>query len=174
MNCLSLSQPWADVMVFGPKGIENRKWATTFRGMILLQAAKSVDRSDVAGSAAAKFYGGIYQARPELAGRLGVAGAIIGRAKVTKIVSPEIAREFYPDQAEFIFGPYCWVLEDRQSLKSPFPIRGEMGLFKVSDDIWPDDMFDPLRKPNRIIPNTKPAAACKPHATPPPVEGRLF
>lgn len=40
MKALSLTQPWAWLVVHGGKDIENRKWNTKFRGEFLIHAAK--------------------------------------------------------------------------------------------------------------------------------------
>jgi hypothetical protein len=40
MKALSLRQPWAHMVVHGPKHIENRRWNTSFRGEFLIHAAK--------------------------------------------------------------------------------------------------------------------------------------
>ena len=43
MKCLSLKQPYADLLVFGEKTIELRKWNTKFRGEFLIHASKNID-----------------------------------------------------------------------------------------------------------------------------------
>ena len=43
MKCLSLKQPYADLLVFGEKTIELRKWNTRFRGEFLIHASKNID-----------------------------------------------------------------------------------------------------------------------------------
>ncbi len=44
MKCLSLKQH-ADLIVFGEKTIELRKWNTKFRGEFLIHASKNIDIS---------------------------------------------------------------------------------------------------------------------------------
>jgi hypothetical protein len=43
MKCLSLKQPYADLLAFGEKTIELRKWNTKFRGEFLIHASKNID-----------------------------------------------------------------------------------------------------------------------------------
>ena len=43
MKCLSLKQPYADLLVFGEKTIELRKWNTKFRGEFLIHVSKNID-----------------------------------------------------------------------------------------------------------------------------------
>ena len=43
MKCLSLKQPFADLLALGEKTIELRKWNTKFRGEFLIHASKNID-----------------------------------------------------------------------------------------------------------------------------------
>src|SRR5215211_7910704 len=43
MKCLSLKQPFADLLALGEKTIELRKWNTKFRGKFLVHASKNMD-----------------------------------------------------------------------------------------------------------------------------------
>lgn len=44
MKAISIRQPWAWLIVAGHKDVENRTWATDYRGPILIHAAKTIDR----------------------------------------------------------------------------------------------------------------------------------
>jgi hypothetical protein len=44
MKCLSLKQPYAELLVSGKKTIELRKWNTAFRGKFLIHASKNIDK----------------------------------------------------------------------------------------------------------------------------------
>ena len=44
MKCLSLKQPYAELLVSGKKTIELRNWNTRFRGKFLIHASKNVDK----------------------------------------------------------------------------------------------------------------------------------
>lgn len=43
---LSIRQPWAWLIVHGPKDVENRTWPTKFRGRFLVHAAKAFPKAD--------------------------------------------------------------------------------------------------------------------------------
>jgi hypothetical protein len=43
MKCLSLKQPFADLLALGEKIVELRKWNTRFRGDFLIHASKNID-----------------------------------------------------------------------------------------------------------------------------------
>lgn len=42
MKCLSVRQPWAWLIVHAGKDIENRTWKTSYRGKVLIHAAKGM------------------------------------------------------------------------------------------------------------------------------------
>ena len=43
-KCLSLKQPYAELLVSGKKTIELRSWDTKFRGEFLVHASKKIDK----------------------------------------------------------------------------------------------------------------------------------
>jgi hypothetical protein len=43
MKCLSLKQPYTDLLVSGKKTIETRTWNTKFRGQFLVHASKTIN-----------------------------------------------------------------------------------------------------------------------------------
>jgi hypothetical protein len=45
MRTLSIRQPWAWLIVNGHKPVENRDWATSFRGPVLIHAGLTMARS---------------------------------------------------------------------------------------------------------------------------------
>jgi ASCH domain-containing protein len=51
MKCLSLKQPYAELLVSGKKTIKLRNWNTSFRGKFLVHASKNIDieRSEALG-----------------------------------------------------------------------------------------------------------------------------
>jgi predicted transcriptional regulator len=44
MKCLSLKQPYAELLISGKKTIELRNWNTSFRGKFLVHASKNIDK----------------------------------------------------------------------------------------------------------------------------------
>ena len=46
MKCLSISQPFADLVVSGKKTIELRNWNTNFRGEFLIHAPIKIRKED--------------------------------------------------------------------------------------------------------------------------------
>ena len=44
LKCLSLRQPYAELVTDGRKTIETRRWNTNFRGKFLIHASKAIDK----------------------------------------------------------------------------------------------------------------------------------
>jgi hypothetical protein len=119
MKALSIRQPWAWLIVHGYKDVENRTWATRYRGPLLVHAGLTLDpRADRAA---------------ELARALGIAlpalselprGAIVGRVQVTDCVTAYPSRWFE--------GPYAFVLTEAEPIE-PIPRKGMLGLFTVPE-----------------------------------------
>ena len=45
MKIITIRQPWAQLIVNGSKNIENRNWATSYRGPVLIHASLNVNRA---------------------------------------------------------------------------------------------------------------------------------
>ena len=113
---LSIRQPWADLIVDGVKDVENRTWATDFRGPILIHAPRTIDE----------------EAIPRLLPLLRASsrddyqpatGAIIGFTTITDCVTAHPSR--------FFRGPYGFVVTGSRRYAEPIPLNGRLGIFFV-------------------------------------------
>lgn len=105
MLALSLSQPYANQVAEGIKTVETRTWKTSYRGDLLICAAKSGE------------------GEPK-----GVALCVVRVAGVRAMTIEDEAAacvELYPNAK-------AWDLVDLRVLKHQFPVRGMPGLFKVT------------------------------------------
>ena len=126
---LSLRQPWAWAILHAGKRIENRTWATKYRGRIRLHAAKTWDD---AGYAELLRMGLQPPPRLHMVGRQ--LGFYVGEVTVVDCWSlDDMNRDGDPDfedqQEPWIFGPICWVLKDPIAYSTPVPGRGFPGLY---------------------------------------------
>lgn len=46
LKALSVRQPWASLLAWGLKPVENRTWSTRFRGPVLIHASKGLTRTE--------------------------------------------------------------------------------------------------------------------------------
>ncbi len=124
MRTLSIRQPWAWLIVNGWKDIENRSWATEYRGDFLIHAGKGMTRDEY------------YEARILVAGIRDLGGfpsfdglqrgGIVGASKIVDCV-----RE---SSSPWFFGPCGFVLKD--SITIPFvPCKGQQGFFEYEGAI---------------------------------------
>lgn len=126
MKCLSVSQPYADLIVQGKKTIELRTWNTKYRGEFLVHAPSKIKK--------------------DACKRLGInetnlrTRAIIGKAEIydVKIYNSvsELSSDFKKHFAteEFLRHKYGFLLKNLRELKIPIPYKGSLGFFNVNLD----------------------------------------
>jgi len=125
MKALSIRQPWA-WLVLHCKPIENRTWATKFRGRVLIHAAKGMTRAE-------------YEAAIDFIVAQGITlpfdlpsfdalerGGIIGSVEIVDCISQS--------DSSWFTGPYGFVLANPEPM--PFiPLRGMLGFFEVDESL---------------------------------------
>ena len=139
-RCLSIKQPWAWMMLYGGKCIENRKWGTSYRGPVLIQCGKQEDKQ------AAESY---EQYCWEIAAKhlnmeqdeawwhynhdrdygRGALGKAIGWFELWDVVKPGSTSHegrVWRDASQ-----YGWHVKNPVALSYPFPLKGQLGLFAV-------------------------------------------
>lgn len=124
-KCLSVKQPWAELIIRGDKPVENRTWSTAHRGELYIAAAKS--RSWWRQT---EEHRTLWAPSPDdLA-----FGAIIGAVTVVDCLPlPECTEQFGTDG--YAKGPWCWVLTDPRRLSKPIPIEGKLRLFNLPSSL---------------------------------------
>ena len=134
MKALPIDAAWAWAIMFGPKRVENRTWATSHRGPLLICAGQNRSREA--------------HAQAELS-RLGVEvpeevphGAILGTVDLVDVVRKPKNRQrqqTFTEEFEthniaadpFASGPVCWIFRDPKPLPIPIPASGKQGLWEV-------------------------------------------
>ena len=124
MKCLSVSQPYADLIVKGRKTIELRSWNTKFRGEFLVHAPLKI--------------------KVEACRRVGTdpttlrTGAIIGRVEIYGVKKYRNRTEVKADSDkhlainEYIDHRYGFLLKNPKELRIPIPYKGKLGFFEVN------------------------------------------
>lgn len=122
MKCLSISQPFADLIVSGKKTIELRNWNTSFRGEFLVHSPLKVRIKDCK--------------RLKISKKLEV-GAIIGKAEIVDVKKynskSEVKNDYKKHLAsrDFFNRKYGFVLKNPKVFRIPIPYKGKLGLFDV-------------------------------------------
>ncbi|MCL5976186.1 MAG: ASCH domain-containing protein [Candidatus Parvarchaeota archaeon] len=123
MKCLSVKQPFADLIIAGKKRIEIRGWKTNYRGNLLIHASKIPDITALK--------------RFEI-DKSGIAlGKIIGKVDLVGCKKYENRRDFLSDKSLHLAGSYKssyrygFILENPARLKRPIPLNGRLGIFNI-------------------------------------------
>lgn len=122
MKCLSVSQPFADLIISGKKTIELRKWNTNFRGEFLIHAPLKIRAEDSKRLKMNKKF---------------VTGAIIGKAEIYDVKKYNSIKEVKMDQKfhlaakNFHDKTFGFRLKNAKSLRIPIPCKGQLGFFDM-------------------------------------------
>lgn len=122
MKCLSVSQPFADLIISGKKTIELRKWNTNFRGEFLIHAPLKIRTEDCK--------------RLKINHKL-VTGAIVGKAELYDIKKYNSKKEVNDDRQFHFAGEkfqdrtYGFMLKNFKAFRIPIPWKGQLGFFDV-------------------------------------------
>lgn len=121
MKVIVICQPWAWLIVHGFKDIENRSWATRYRGTLLIQASASLPTKR-----------NLEEFR-RFARKRGVElpedfqrGGIVGMVQLEDCVTSSRSKWFE--------GPVGWVLSQPKRLRF-IPLKGQLGLFDPPQEI---------------------------------------
>ena len=125
MKCLSLKQPYADLLAFGQKTIELRKWNTKFRGEFLIHASKNIDIQSCE--------------RLDIDIDKLTIGAIIGSAFLYDFKEYSNQEEFNKDKQKhfsivtkyFDGYKYGFLIRNARLFKKSIPYRGKLRFFEV-------------------------------------------
>ena len=123
MKCISVSQPFADLIVTGKKTVELRNWNTKFRGEVLIHAPIKIRVKDCKRLKTNKQFD---------------TGVIIGKVEIYDVKIYKSQKEVNQDKkfhlASKVFQnkTYGFLLRKPRMLNIPIPWKGQLGLFDVS------------------------------------------
>lgn len=149
MKVLSLSQPYATLVVIGAKRYETRGHRTSHRGWLAIHASRAFPREYAELCEREPFASALRQGGYGPGADWQIAlplGAIVGFALLSNVITVESLRPKLSDD-EGAFGDYsdgrwAWRLDRRISLRQPIPARGALGLWEWEP---PADIIDVLR-----------------------------
>jgi len=138
MKALSLWQPWAFLWSHSPKCYETRHWYFSYRGELVVHAAKrwtSEERlycEQPVFAEALKRYGCFVDKMP-LGCALGIVN-IVDCVKITESFINEISEEEYAF-GNYTPGRYAIIADTFKPFATPIPMKGAQGLFDVPADM---------------------------------------
>jgi len=107
MKAISIKQPWASYIVNGEKTIETRTRKTPYRGRIIIVSSKTP--------------------------KIGITGKALGSAKLINC-RPMVKADESQALCNLYKGAYAWILTDIEKFTAPFPVKGKLGLYEISDE----------------------------------------
>ena len=122
MKCLSVSQPFADLIISGKKTIELRNWNTNFRGEFFIHAPLKIRKEDCK--------------RLKFKNKL-VTGAIVGKATLYDVKYYQTKKEIIEDKKfhfaskDFQNKKFGFLLKNSKAFRIPIPWKGQLGFFDV-------------------------------------------
>lgn len=124
MIALSIRQPWAWLIVHGYKDIENRTWATKFRGRFLVHASQGMSRSEYleALSFVAQETTGLRLSFPTFDELATQRGGIVGEAEIVGCTKDSSSAWFC--------GPYGFEIRNAKP-RAFVPCKGRLGFFQI-------------------------------------------
>lgn len=134
MKALTLTQPWASLVILGAKRIETRSWGTKYRGPLIVHAAKNFP-SWAREQCREPFYMEVLAPwlSPPKEVRL-PRGAILGVVLLVdcvNVVPPDLTiqeRAF----GDFGAGRWFWMLSQHRALIQPVLTKGALGLWEYT------------------------------------------
>ncbi len=126
MKCLSVCQPFAELIVDGKKTIELRKWNTKFRGEFLIHAAKNILIEDCK--------------RMKISPETMVTGAIIGKVSLVDVKKYnsdkdlDVDRKKHHAETNVTKNKYGFILENPKKLRVPIEYSGKLNFFEFHPD----------------------------------------
>jgi hypothetical protein len=125
LKCLSLKQPYAELVAAGRKTIETRTWNTNFRGKFLIYASKTIDKEscNILNIDCSKL----------------TKGAVIGLAFLYNVKKYNNEQDFVADKNKHftvnLEPKYGFLLDGAKKLNKPIPIPGQIRFFEVNQVI---------------------------------------
>lgn len=131
MKCLSIRQPWADLILSGRKRVENRTWKTRHRGPLAIHSSTSLKTWKGLSDAEREEYAPGWHKHG-----LPRRGFVLGVVEVVAVV------RHWDLPAELRGHPFaltdpkiwCWVLARPRWLSEPVWAKGNAALFHVEVD----------------------------------------
>lgn len=120
MKALSIKQPWATMILCGPKHVENRTWETNYRGRLLIHAGKNIDREAI------RRFSAIYSFDELPSGILGVCD-LVNVSRMVRSSWHEV-------------GMVGFYLGNVRRFKQPIPFKGRLGIFDVPDELVAEEL----------------------------------
>lgn len=140
LKALSLTEPYASLVVIGEKENETRSWQTHYRGLIAIQAAKNFP-AWAKGLLRVSIFKETLAAHGFYSPQDFTLGAIIGTVEIVEMIRTDVILKSPTfSEKEDLFGDYspnrwAWRLANPKKLKTPILCKGALSLWEVPADV---------------------------------------
>jgi hypothetical protein len=130
MRVISIRQPYALLIILGHKFYETRDWPTSYRGTILVHAAKTFGWSENKIATSHPIREALEPYQPL------TLGALIGFVDIIDCFPTSNLTPFPKSQEAFadFSRQYVWTLANPKRLARPHYFKGQLGFWEVHDD----------------------------------------
>ena len=120
IRALSVTQPWATVIISKGKNVENRQWNTKLRGYIAIHASQKKDLN------------GFEYLLDKYGIKLNIKetpyGSIVGLAEIINVITK---KDVTKNTKKWFEGEYGFVLKNVIILKKPVSAKGALGFWRL-------------------------------------------
>jgi hypothetical protein len=130
---ISVRQPWANLIVYWDKAVENRTWNTEYRGPVIIHASKVPDPKGTIGWDLLAWRSGVRADDSYDLARSGSAHSLALGAAVGVCNLVHVDRDILTDWDAR--GQYHFRLTNRKAFLKPVKMRGRLSLFDPPDEV---------------------------------------
>lgn len=139
MKAISLHQPWATLVAIQAKQYETRSWYTSYRGPLIIHAAKRYDEGAQRGPDRTHFIKAFLDAGITHYSSQIPLGAYLCIVDLVNVVTTESVVNSLSEQEKafgnYLPGRFAWKLENVRTFPEPVPARGFQGLWNPLNGI---------------------------------------
>jgi activating signal cointegrator 1 len=140
MKALTIHQPYASWIIDGAKWVENRTWATGYRGPLAIHAGLSqveLRRLHCQGTYPhGVILGHVQLVACETLERMRELAAEFGDDYRLPSEEPHVSRSIIELlEHNHTWGPVCWILENPVMFREPIPAKGRQGLWEWEAEV---------------------------------------
>lgn len=135
IKTLSIQQPWACLIAAGYKDIENRTWATNYRGRIAIHASGKFDFSffdwigDCALADLVRDHFGIKRGTKKITKNKHLFGAVIGTVDLIDCIKTDTREADKIKSPWCFYAGYAWVLAEPRKIGPITGVKGKLNLW---------------------------------------------
>lgn len=132
MKILSLTEPYASLILYGKKKVETRSWKTSYRGELYIHASKTkMTKKDKNNKELMELLEGKTLHFGMIICKCRLVDCIPMTEEYVEKIKKENEQEYLC--GEYAVGRYAWILENVEVLDKPIPAKGHLSIWNYDD-----------------------------------------